>query len=374
MRAMVLRRPAPAEEKPLQLSRVPVPSPGPGEVLIHVHACGVCHTDLHTVEGELSLPRLPLVPGHEIVGTVVAVGPAAAAGAGTGAAARATEPAAAPAAPLQVGDRVGVPWLHWACGQCDYCRNGQENLCPSARFTGLQADGGYAEYCIAPVDFVVPIPERFGDLEAAPLLCAGIIGYRSLRLSGIRPGGRLGLFGFGASAHLALQVARFWGCSVYVFTRSEAHRRLALELGATWAGPADEPAGLDPGPGQGAGPAGAGPEGAGLDAAVTFAPVGSLIPAALRRLRPGGTLAVNAIHLDGLPAMPYGLLYQERVLRSVTNSTRQDAREFMQIAGQIPLRVEAAPYPLEDANQALLDMKKGRIRGAAAVLQIVARH
>jgi propanol-preferring alcohol dehydrogenase len=353
---MVLHSPGPAEENPLHLEELPVPVPGPGQVRLRVRVCGVCHTDLHTVEGELPLRRLPLIPGHQVVGVIDQVGPARRAGTAISDIAlvpRVTVPAASTAAVeparVHVGMRVGVPWLHWTCGGCEHCRRGQENLCDRALFTGLDVDGGYAEYMVAPADFVVPIPAVFTDTEAAPLLCAGIIGYRSLRMAEVQPGDTLALFGFGASAHLAIQVARYWGCRVYVFTRSREHQQLARELGAAWAGSAEEKA---PSP---------------ADRAVTFAPAGELIPIALGALRRGGTLAINAVHLDRVPAFDYRLLYWERTVRSVANSTRQDALEFMEIAARIPIRVTTQLYPMEEANRALQDLKHRTVSGAAVL-------
>jgi propanol-preferring alcohol dehydrogenase len=329
MKAMVLRASAPIEESPLSLSELPKPEPGPRQIRIRVRVCGICHTDLHTVQGELSLPKLPVVPGHQIVGKVDALGEGV--------------------TRFQAGDRVGVPWLYQTCGKCDYCRRGDENLCESARFTGLHVDGGYAEYMLAQADFAYPIPDVFGDAEASPLLCAGIIGYRSLRLSKVKPGQRLGLYGFGASAHIAIQIARHWDCEVYVFTRTESHQRLARELGAVWVGDARD----DPG--------------ARLHSSVTFAPAGWIVPEALRVLDKGGTLAINAIHMSPIPEMPYELIYHERTVRSVANSTRQDAEDLLAVAAEIPIRSEVHTFPLEDANQALQALKASRIDGAAAL-------
>jgi propanol-preferring alcohol dehydrogenase len=329
MYALQLDAPGPIETAPLQPRDVPVPAPAPAEVLIRVRACGVCHTDLHVVEGELPARRLPLIPGHQVVGVVEQVGPGV--------------------AQVRPGDRLGVPWLNWACGTCAACRRGEENLCPQARFTGWDTDGGYAGYLVVAERFGVPIPPAFSDEQAAPLLCAGIIGYRSLRRADLRPGEHLGLFGFGASAHLALQVARHWGCEVSVFTRGAQHRALAEALGAAWTGAAtDRP----PRP---------------LDRAVIFAPAGELVPAALAHLRPGGTLAINAIHLSPIPALDYRLLYGERTVRSVANATRQDAAEFLALAGPARLRVEAECFPLADANQVLLALKRRELRGAAVL-------
>ena len=330
MQAQILTAPKPIDEEPLRLAEdTAVPELRPGHIRIRVHVCGACHTDLHTVEGDLDLRKRPVIPGHEIVGEVDAVG--------------------SEDSRFQVGDRVGVAWLNWTCGQCHQCRNGQENLCPNARFTGLHADGGYAQYTVVDENFAYPIPETFSDENAAPLLCAGIVGYRALKLSGIQSGGRLGLYGFGASAHLVIQVATHWQCEVYVFTRSEDHRRHAEELGAVWTGSAKEES---PAP---------------LDAGVTFAPAGWIVPAALRHLGPGGTLAINAIHMSPIPEFDYNLLYQERVVRSVTNFTRQDAEAFLQLAGEIPIKTDVEVHPLAEANAVLQRMKNSEIRGAAVL-------
>ena len=329
MKAMVLREPKPAEENPLLMTDLPLPEPAPGQVRLRVRACGVCHTDLHLVEGEIALPKLPVVPGHQIVGQVDSLGDGV--------------------TRFALGDRVGVPWLYSTCGKCDYCRRGMENLCDDARFTGQHADGGFAEYMVVPADFAYPIPGGFPDEQAAPLLCAGIIGYRSLRLSEIQPGGRLGLYGFGASAHVTIQVARNWGCEVYVFTRSERHRRHALELGAAWVGRAQDSPPAE------------------LDSAITFAPAGWLVPEALRVLRKGGTLAINAIHMSPIPEMPYALLYGERMVRSVANSTRQDAEQLLQLAANIPIHTDVELYPLAEANAVLQRLKRSEIQGAAVL-------
>ena len=324
MRAMRLH----AAGRPLALDDVPPPEPGPGEVRIRVGACGVCRTDLHLVEGDLPLRRSPLIPGHQIVGVVDALGPGVKA--------------------PEAGVRVGVAWLRHACGACDLCRRGLENLCPDATFNGWSEDGGYAEFAVAPADFIYPLPPGLTDIQAAPLLCAGIIGYRSLRLAGVQPGDTVGLFGFGASAHLALQVALHWGCRVFAFSRGQAHRQLALALGAAWAGSGDPPAPLD--------------------AAVTFAPAGAVIPQALACMRPGATLAVNAIHLDVVPAMDYGLLYRERAVRSVCNATRRDGEEFLRLAAEIPIHAETEVLPLEEANEALRRVRDGTVHGAAVLV------
>jgi len=330
VKVMLLRRPAPAEQRPLELADVAMPTPTEGEVRIEVEACGLCHTDLHTVEGELKLPNLPVIPGHQIVGRVEATGPNV--------------------ERFRVGDRVGVPWLYSTCGRCKFCTSGRENLCESARFTGLDADGGYAQFMVVRADFAYPIPEGLTAQQAAPLLCGGIIGFRSLRLCGAEQGGRLGLYGFGNSAHMAIQVARHWGCEVFVFTRSEEHRRLAGELGATWTGHAED---TPP---------------AKLDAAIIFAPSGRLIPEALRAMDKGATLALAGIHMTPTPEIPYSLLYDERVVRSVANSTRQDARDFLALAAEIRIRTEVQTFPLEQANEALLLLKRSEISGCGVLL------
>jgi propanol-preferring alcohol dehydrogenase len=331
MEAMILREPKPAEENPLTRETLPVPEPAYGQVRLQVHACGVCHTDLHLVEGEIALPKLPVVPGHQIVGRVDALGEGV--------------------TRFGPGDRAGVPWLYSTCGVCEQCRRGRENLCDDARFTGQHVDGGFAQYMTVPEAFAYPIPDGFPDQQAAPLLCAGIIGYRSLRLCEIQPGGRLGLYGFGASAHVTIQVARHWQCEVYVFTRSAEHQRHALALGAAWVGEAQDTPPAE------------------LDSAITFAPVGWLVPEVLRVLRKGGTLAINAIHLSPIPELPYDLLYGERTVRSVANSTRQDAEELLQLAAEIPIHTDVELYPLAKVNAVLQRLKRAEVQGAA-VLQI----
>lgn len=328
---MVLEKTRRAEESPLILRDLPVPTPGAGEIRVRVHCCGLCHTDLHTVEGDLPLPKVPLIPGHQIVGVIDATGRGA--------------------QQFKEGDRVGIPWLYSSDGTCKYCLQGLENLCDNGRFTGYHVNGGYAEATLVSEAFAHPLPKSFADENAAPLLCAGIIGYRSYRLSGIRRGERLGLYGFGASAHLVLQLARHEGCEVWVFTRASAHRELAKKLGAGWVGGAEQ----DP-PGQ-------------LDAAIIFAPAGSLVRDALGVLRKGGTLTLAGITMTLIPALDYSLLYQERTVRSVANSTRQDCREFLQLAADARLRTEIQTYALEQANQALQDLKYSRIE-AAGVLRI----
>lgn len=329
MRAMVLTCPAPIEEKPLELCEIPVPEPGPGEVRIRVSTCGVCHTDLHIAEGDLPLSKSPLILGHQIVGRVDALGP------GTGR--------------FVPGARVGVAWLHWTCGECRYCQRGRENLCEQALFTGYQVDGGFAEYTLAPEAFIYPIPEGFSDEEAAPLLCGGIIGYRALRLSEAQPGDALGLYGFGASAHITIQVARHLGCEVYVFTRSEEHKRLARKLGAVWVGEAQD---RPPEP---------------LDAAIVFAPAGWIVLEALKSLDKGGTLALAGIHMSPIPEMPYEFIYGERTVRSVSNATREDGEELLRLAAEIPVKTETEVYKLEEANEVLWRLKERRVQGAAVL-------
>jgi propanol-preferring alcohol dehydrogenase len=306
------------------------PRPGTGEVLIRVHACGVCRTDLHIVDGELTQPKLPLVPGHEIVGTVTEVGPGV--------------------DHIHVGERVGVPWLGWTCGECIYCRGGRENLCDRARFTGYQIDGGYADYTVANARFCFAIPERFTDVEAAPLLCAGLIGYRALRLAG--DGERIGLYGFGAAAHIAIQVARHRGQKVYAFTKpgDGAGQEFARGLGAVWAGSSNVPP----------------PES--LDAAVIFAPVGALVPAALTATSKGGTVVCAGIHMSDIPGFPYRILWEERVVRSVANLTRQDGDEFLAIAAKVPIHTTTVAFPLAEANEALTILRDGRVEGAAVLV------
>jgi len=321
--------------KPLVARQLPVPEPGPDQVLVRVAACAVCRTDLHVVDGDLAEPKLPLVLGHEIVGRVETVG--------------------ARVADLAPGDRVGVPWLGWTCGECRYCRSGRENLCESARFTGYHLDGGYAEYTVADHRFAFPLPESYGDAEAAPLLCAGLIGYRTLRLADESiPGGarRLGIYGFGAAAHLIAQVAVHQGRTVYAFTRpgDEAGQRFAYDCGAAWAGGSDQ----------------APPEE--LDAALIFAPVGALVPEALRHLVKGGVVVSGGIHMSDIPSFPYRDLWEERVIRSVANLTREDARRFLEIAPQVPVRTHTKTYRLEEANRALDDLRAGRLEGAAVLV------
>ena len=329
MRAAVLEHPRAIDESPLVLREVPVPEPATGQLRVRISCCALCHTDLHVIEGDLPPHKLPLIPGHQIVGTVEKLG------------VRATS--------FKIGDRVGIPWLYRTDQSCDFCRRGLENLCEHGQFTGYDADGGYAEFTVVDEQFAYLLPSGFPDENAAPLLCAGIIGYRSFRLSGAKAGDRLGLYGFGASAHLVIQFARHLGCEVLVFTRSEGHRRLAEELGATWTGRAED---TPPRP---------------LDAAIIFAPAGGLVPEAFRVTRKGGTVALAGIVMSQIPAMDYNLVYHERVLRSVANSTRQDAREFLELAAQVPIRTEIQTYDLADVNRALQDLKHSRIRGAGVV-------
>ncbi len=330
MLAMQLRQPGAAEDNRLMFAETAQPEPGPGEILLRVKACGVCHTDLHIVEGEIKPAFLPITPGHQVVATITALG-----GGVSG---------------LEIGQRVGVPWLFSTCGKCEFCRRGEENLCPQACFTGFDVNGGFAEWMVADSRFVLPIPAALSDLQAAPLLCAGIIGYRSLHRAGLSPGEKLGLIGFGASAHLAIQVANYWSCEVYVFTRSESHRQHALQLGAKWAGGIEDPV----------------PDL--LDRAVLFAPSGALVPLILAKLRPGGTLAINAIYLTPIPEMNYELIYGERTLCSVANATYQDGVDFIELAGQISLQVDVTSYPMQEANQALIDLKHSRFNGEAVLV------
>jgi len=331
MKAMVLGAFGPSEAAPLESREVPIPEPGPDEILVRVSCCGVCHTDLHTVEGDLANATLPRVPGHQVVGTVVRSG-----GMTQGR--------------FAAGSRVGVAWLHRTCGACRFCLSGRENLCENAAFTGLDADGGYAEYVKVPEAFAYEIPGTFGDIEAAPLLCAGIVGFRSLRLSGAGPGSVVGLYGFGASAHIVLQVAKHWGCEVYVFSRSEEHRALARDLGASWTGSAEE---VPPRK---------------VGSAVVFAPAGGLVPPVLRGLDRGGTAALAGISMTPIPALDYGLhLYHEKVLRSVANATRRDGTDFLRLAAEIPIRIKARTFPLAEANAVLRLLKEGRITGAAVL-------
>jgi len=328
---MVLVRNAAIEQSPLRLMEVPEPAPAAEEVRIRVSCCGVCRTDLHVVEGDLPAERRPVVPGHQIVGIVDRIGQEC--------------------SHLKIGDRVGVAWLRYTCGRCKFCTEGRENLCPFSRYTGYHADGGYAEFATVPEDFAYRIPETSDDLAAAPLLCAGIIGYRALKRTGIRPGGRLALIGFGSSAHVVLQIAIRRGCEVFVVSRNPNHQKLALELGAKWAGV--DAAGM--------------PDKA--DAAILFAPSGTLVPPALALLERGGTLALAGIHMSPIPAIDYdSQMFGERDIHPVTANTRQDGRELLAEAAGSGVRPRVFTYPLEDANKALLDMKSGRIDGTGVLL------
>ena len=327
MQAMVLEAPG----RPLRLLEVPVPRPGPEQVLIRVRACGVCRTDLHIVDGELTEPKLPLILGHEIVGTVAALGDKV--------------------KKFRVGDRIGVPWLGYTCGRCRYCRGGRENLCDAPKFTGYTLDGGYAPYTVAQEHYTFHLPESYGDAEAAPLLCAGLIGYRSYTLAG-EGVERLGIYGFGAAAHITVQVAVSQGKKVYGFTRPRdaESQEFARSLGAVWAGGSEQ---LPPEE---------------LDAAIIFAPVGALIPAALKATCKGGVVVCGGIHMSDIPAFPYDILWGERVLRSVANLTRRDGEEFLALAPKVPIKTEVQTFPLEDANEALNRLRRGQITGAAVLV------
>jgi alcohol dehydrogenase, propanol-preferring len=327
---MVLRQPGDLAANRLRLDDIPIPEPGPGEVLVEISVCGICRTDLHVVEGELDRPKLPLIPGHQAVGIISQVG--------SGVTTR------------RPGERVGIAWLQGTCGHCQYCRSGRENLCLAARFTGYQVDGGYAEYAVVPAPFAYPIPPAFSDQEAAPLLCAGIIGYRALRLSRVQPGQRLGLYGFGASAHIAIQIARHRGCDVYVCSLKAEHRTLASEMGAAWVGEASE---APPVP---------------LHAAIIFAPAGELVVPALRALDRGGTLALAGIHMSVIPSIDYDRdLFGERTISSVTANTRQDGLDLLREAAAIPIKPRTQCYPLSEANRALQSLKAGAINGAGVL-------
>jgi len=326
MRAMVLDAP----HRPLRLAAIAIPQPKPGQVMIQVRACAVCRTDLHVVDGELPDPKLPLVPGHEIVGIVAALG--------------------AGVDRFRLGDRVGVPWLGWTCGVCAFCTTGRENLCLRARFTGYQIDGGYGEFTVADARFCFAIPDAYSDAEAAPLLCAGLIGYRALRMAG--DGRRLGLYGFGAAAHIIAQVACWQGRQVFAFTSpgDTAAQEFAREMGSVWAGGSDQP-----------------PPDL-LDAAIIFAPVGALVPAALRAVQRGGIVVCAGIHMSPIPSFSYDILWGERVVRSVANLTRQDGEDFLALAPKVPVRTRPVSYPLQQANEALNDLRAGRLQGAAVLV------
>ncbi|MGQ0670565.1 MAG: zinc-dependent alcohol dehydrogenase family protein [Actinomycetota bacterium] len=326
MRAMVLE----ARGEPLRARELPRPEPGPGQVLLRVRACGICRTDLHVADGDLPEPKLPLVLGHQLVGVLEEAGPGVEG--------------------LAPGERVGVPWLGWTCGKCRYCMSGRENLCPTARFTGYQIDGGYAEHAVADARYCFKVPESYPDLQAAPLLCAGMVGYRSLRLAG--EARRLGIYGFGAAAHIVAQVARWQGRRVFAFTRpgDTETQAFAREQGAFWAGASTEPP----------------PEE--LDAAILFAPAGELVPAALRAVAPGGTVVCAEIHMSDIPSFPYEILWREKVLRSVANLTRQDGVEFLELAPKVPVRTRVTPFPLEQANEALEALRSSAVTGAIVLV------
>ena len=329
MKACLLRAPAAMETNPLEYGEVAAPQPRSGEVLVRVRTCGVCRTDLHVIEGELQPRKSPVIPGHQVVGIVERQGENT--------------------RRFGIGDRVGIAWLHRTDGTCEYCKANAENLCDNPMFTGYSVDGGYAEYIVAPEDFIYPIPTGFPDEQAAPLLCAGIIGFRSLRLSRIKAGGRLGFYGFGAAAHVAIQVARHWNVEVFASTRDVRHQKLALELGAAWAGGTyDEPPKK-------------------LDAAIVFAPAGEIVPAALKALKKGGALILGGIHMSPIPSFSYDLLYQERVIRSVANNTRRDGEDFLRVAAEIPIRTHVQIFPLAEANRALNALKNDAIPGAAVL-------
>jgi propanol-preferring alcohol dehydrogenase len=340
MKTHRLHTPEAIENHPLPAEDVPLPEPGIGQVRIKVSVCGVCHTDLHTVEGDIHPPYLPITPGHQVVGVVDKLG-----------------------SPLNqtdlgemsagqrgwVGARVGIPWLHSACGKCDFCQRGRENLCPDAKFTGFHVDGGYGEYMLADARYILPIPEGISDEQAAPLLCAGIVGYRALKRAEIKPGERVGLFGFGASAHLMIQVLNYWGCEVAVYTRSAGHQQHARDLGAAWVGEASQNSG------------------AWLDKAVVFAPAGEVAIRALEAIRPGGIVSINAIHMSDIPSFPYATLWGERELRSVANATYQDGVEFLALAEKAEIKSTVQIYPVAEVNQALEDMKHSRFNGEAVL-------
>ena len=331
MKACFLRAPAKVETNPLEYGEFPEPGPGNGEVLVRVKVCGVCRTDLHVIEGELPSKVSPVIPGHQVVGVIEKLGPGA--------------------KRFAVGTTVGIAWLHKTDGSCEYCRRGEENLCDAAQFTGYSVNGGYAEHIVAPEAFIYALPSGFSEQQAAPLLCAGIIGYRCLKLAGAARGEKLGFYGFGAAAHVAIQVARHWGVKVYASTRDAKHQRLAMELGAQWSGGT-----LEAPPAK-------------LDAAIVFAPAGEIVPAALQALRKGGRLILGGIHMSPIPSFGYDLLYEERMIRSVANNTRRDGEEFLSLAAEIPIHTKVRVYPLADVNNALNALKNDAIPGAA-VLQV----
>ena len=333
MKTYRLYSPSLIENRPLREEDIPIPEPGAGQVRIKVDVCGVCHTDLHTVEGDIHPPSFPITPGHQVVGVIDALTPTPLPQ-GEG---------------LKLGQRVGVPWLYSACGECSYCQRGRENLCPNAKFTGFDVDGGYGEYMLADARYVLPIPDGISNEEAAPLLCAGIVGYRALKRAEIQPGERVGLFGFGASAHLMIQVLNDWGCDVAVYTRSEGHQQHARDLGAVWVGAPSQNSR------------------AWLDKAVIFAPAGEVVIQALDALRPGGIVSINAIYMSDIPSFPYKKLWEEREIRSVANATYQDGVEFLALAEKAGVRSTVQVYPVAQVNQALEDMKHSRFNGEAVL-------
>lgn len=330
MKAMVLEKQSDITLNPLRLVDRKIPAPSGDEVLIKVNTCGLCHTDLHVVEGELELKRIPIIPGHQIVGRIEAIGEMV--------------------EKWRVGDRIGAGWLYSTCGNCKYCKKGLENLCENSEFTGYSRDGGYAEYVIIKSDFAFKIPDTIPDVEASPLLCAGIIGFRSFKLSDIKEGENLGLFGFGASAHIVLQIAGYYNCRVFVFTRSDEHKNLAINMGALWTGSADDKPPAE------------------LDSAIIFAPVGSLYIKALEKLRSGGTAVSANIHMSDIPQFPYGLLYYEKTMKSVANFTKSDGEEFLKLSETIPIRTKTEVFKLSEANKALNLLKKGQITGAGVLI------
>ncbi|MHA1721339.1 MAG: zinc-dependent alcohol dehydrogenase family protein [Promethearchaeota archaeon] len=330
MKAMILKKTAPIENSPLKYMEIPKPEPQKDEIRIKLRACGVCHTDLHEIEGDLPMMKKNLIPGHEIIGIIDKIGENV--------------------DNFKIGDRVGVPWLYSSCGTCKYCKRSQENLCNDAKFTGYHVNGGYAEYMIASSKYAYLIPEIFSDAEAAPLMCAGVIGYRSIKMSQIKPGETLGLFGFGASAHIVIQIAKYWNCDVFVFTRSKNHQEHARKLGASWVGTSKESPPKK------------------IDRAISFVPSGLIIPDILRVLDKGGTLAINAVHLTDIPPISWDLIYFERQIISVANVTREDAIEFLKLAPEIPIKTEIHTYDLKDANSALQDLKNSKFNGAAVLI------
>lgn len=330
MKAIIVKDNAKIDTEPLIFTEVNIPDIGEEELLISINTCGICHTDLHIIEGDIPLKKSPIIIGHQIVGKIEKIG--------------------SNVKLYKIGDRVGIPWLNYTCGVCKYCKNGSENLCENAKFTGYDVNGGFAEYTKVNYNFVYRIPDSFSNESAAPLLCAGIIGYRALKISAIKPGGKLGIYGFGASAHLTLQVARYWGVEAYVFSRSQKHRMLAADLGAKWTGAVDETSPVV------------------LDSIISFAPAGEIIPLALKNLDKGGTLALAGIYTTPIPSFEYNLIYHERSIKSVANSTRQDAIEFLKVAGEIPIKTEYQVFDFTDANRALKLLKDGKINGAGVLV------